>query len=600
MPSGPSTSDYHERAEDTPLLPQPQRRNQERQSDAMGYSLASIFRWKPHPYWLIPVVLVMSMSRGVTMSPRIQVYKAIACRTLSSDSPGVGSSLTEIINTTTQCGDTDVQAKAAKIQAAVVTLMSALSAITTGFWSRRGDTHGRKPILSAFLIGALLMEAVFVLVMKPDSWFGRYGEKAILVGPILEGLVGGLSTFNGVVHAYISDCTRHGSRSKIFSTVQGMVFVGLAIGPPFAGVLLPQVGYSDSFFYTSITLIFLTLLYVNFVCPESFIPVERETIENFREEEQQSKSSAIYAARRLITRFLSALLSPILMFAPRRVLSSRKLNYGMPLVGLSLFLYLVSTGVYSAKYLYAQHVFTWNTAELGYYMSILWITRAFNLLVFLPIVISYLKPKPTTAPGSSPNAHDVAAELKFDRYLAQISVGLDGLADSLVALTASRSQPFFVALSCLSSFTSGGNPALHSLGAIALHACGYSSEVGTLFGAMGVLSAVAHIISPSIYAGTYSRTVGSFPEAIFVLAACLLFSAVLFLSRVQADENEIEMIHGNASSRSRRTSVDERRPFSGSYDYDAIPAYEEGHGSEHEEERRRASAPQPDGGVPAG
>lgn len=31
--------------------------------------------------------------------------------------------------------------------------------------------------------------------------------------------------------SYISDCTRHGSRSTIFSTVQGMVFVGLAIGP---------------------------------------------------------------------------------------------------------------------------------------------------------------------------------------------------------------------------------------------------------------------------------------------------------------------------------------------------------------------------------
>jgi hypothetical protein len=145
-------------------------------------------------------------------------------------------------------------------------------------------------------------------------------------------------------------------------------------------------------------------------------------------------------------------------------------------------------------------------------MSILWITRAFNLLVFLPskfavlvglyflshlriVVLSYLKPKPTTPPGDSPNVHDIAAEIRFDRYLAQISVGMDGLADVLVALTASRSQFVYIALSCLSSFTSGGNPALHSLGAICLHACGYSSEVGTLFGAMGVLSAVAHIVS---------------------------------------------------------------------------------------------------------
>jgi hypothetical protein len=119
------------------------------------------------------------------------------------------------------------------------------------------------------------------------------------------------------------------------------------------------------------------------------------------------------------------------------------------------------------------------------------------MLIGSTVVISYLKPKPTSPPGTNPNARDITAEVNFDRYLAQVSVGVDGLADSLVALTASRSQAMFTALSCLSSFTSGGNPTLHSLGAICLHACGYSSEVGTLFGAMGVLSAVAHIISVS-------------------------------------------------------------------------------------------------------
>lgn len=537
-----------------------------------------MFGWKPHPYWLIPVVLVMSMSRGVTMSPRIQVYKAIACRTLSTDSPGMN--LVDFMNSS-DCGGADVQAKAAKIQAAVVTTMSALSAITTGFWSRRGDKSGRKPILSAFLIGALLMEVVFVFVMDPDSVFGQYGEKFILVGPILEGLVGGLSTFNGVVHAYISDCTRHGSRSKIFSTVQGMVFVGLATGPPFAAILLPGTGYSNSFFYISVTLIFITLLYVNIVCPESLSPVQRESVHEAQDDEPQFKSSPVQVTRSLVSRFLASLLSPILMFAPRRIPSSRKRNYSMPLVGLALFVYLVSTGVYSAKYLYAQHVFTWTTSGLGYYMSILWITRAFNLLVFLPIVISYLKPKPTSAQTGTPNAHDIAAELKFDRYLAQISVGVDGLADSLVALTASRSQPIFVALSCLSSFTSGGNPALHSLGAVCLHACGYSAEVGTLFGAMGVLSAIAHIISPYIYAGTYSKTVATFPEAIFVLAACLLFTAVLLLSRVSPDENEIAGIHSRAGS--RRLSVDGRH-LSASYSYDAIPAYEENRDTSHQDD----------------
>lgn len=146
-------------------------------------------------------------------------------------------------------------------------------------------------------------------------------------------------------------------------------------------------------------------------------------------------------------------------------------------------------------------------------MSTLWISRAFNLLIFLPsnsipnalelsltftfstVAISYLKPNPTSPKGSNPSPADIAAELKFDKYLAQISLAVDGLADTLVALIPGASQTTFTALSCLSSFTSGGNPALHSLSAVCLHACGYGSEVGALFGACAVLSAIAHIVS---------------------------------------------------------------------------------------------------------
>lgn len=46
-------------------------------------------------------------------------------------------------------------------------------------------------------------EAVFVLVMRSGSFFGRNAEQLIYVGPVVEGFVGGLSTFNGVVHAFV-------------------------------------------------------------------------------------------------------------------------------------------------------------------------------------------------------------------------------------------------------------------------------------------------------------------------------------------------------------------------------------------------------------
>lgn len=88
--------------------------------------------------------------------------------------------------------------------------------------------------------------------------------------------------------------------------------------------------------------------------------------------------------------------------------------------------------------------------------------------------------------------------MNFDRFLAGISLAVDGLADTLVAALANKSESVFVGLSCLSSFTSGGNPALHSLAAVCLHACGHGTEVGALFGAVGVLSAIGHIISVRI------------------------------------------------------------------------------------------------------
>ncbi|KAG6813398.1 hypothetical protein H0H92_011376 [Tricholoma furcatifolium] len=435
------------------------------------------------------------------------------------------------------CSSAAVQARAARIQASVVTLMSVLSAIATGFWSRLGDVHGRKPVLAAFLLGAIFMELFHLLVMNQGSIFGHHAEKFILAGPILEGLVGGLSSFNGVVHAYTSDCTRHGSRSKIFSMIQGIVFVGLAAGPWLSGLVLPKsaVLEVETAFALSIGLLAVTFLYVVLICPESRAPTAPEQ-ETANREQPLFRGSVFSVVRNYIRYFLSALLIPIAMFAPRAIPGHPGKNYNLTLTGIGLFIYLVSTGVYSAKYLYAQHVYSWTTAELGYYMSVLWICRAINLLVFLPIIISYFKPKSS---GTTPDASHLAAELRFDQRLAQASLAVDGIADTLVALAPTSSQITYIGLSCLSSFTSGGNPSLHSLGAVCLHACGFGSEVGALFGGMAVLAAIAHIVSPYIYALTYGSTVAYFPKAIFVLAAGLLATVVFLLSGLSTRTEDV-------------------------------------------------------------
>lgn len=58
---------------------------------------------------------------------------------------------------------------------------------------------------------------------------------------------------------------------------------------------------------------------------------------------------------------------------------------------------------------------------------------------------------------------------------------------------------------------------MHSLAAVCLHACGRGSEVGALFGALGVLSAIGHIVSVSpfilmhIWLSSYTRQFSSHP-----------------------------------------------------------------------------------------
>jgi len=62
------------------------------------------------------------------------------------------------------------------------------------------------------------------------------------------------------------------------------------------------------------------------------------------------------------------------------------------------------------------------------------------------------------------------------------------------------------------------------------------------------------IIQPYIYALTYASTVAVFPEAIFVLAACLLFSVVFFLSRISPAQDDIFILE--ASDQVSESSLD--------------------------------------------
>jgi hypothetical protein len=77
--------------------------------------------------------------------------------------------------------------------------------------------HGRKNILALSMFGALFMSVshlelcdllnlvyrdfVYILVSDPSTLFGRHGEAFIIVAPLVEGILGAQSTYNGITHA---------------------------------------------------------------------------------------------------------------------------------------------------------------------------------------------------------------------------------------------------------------------------------------------------------------------------------------------------------------------------------------------------------------
>lgn len=95
------------------------------------------------------------------------------------------------------------------------------------------------------------------------------GYRFLLVGPLLDGCLGGFATASATMNAYISDTTEPGSRARVFSVIGGLMFGGFAVGP-ILGALLLRSTHSTLFpFWIALGMHLTYLLSVVIVIPES-------------------------------------------------------------------------------------------------------------------------------------------------------------------------------------------------------------------------------------------------------------------------------------------------------------------------------------------
>ncbi|KAJ7222113.1 hypothetical protein GGX14DRAFT_662647 [Mycena pura] len=132
----------------------------------------------------------------------------------------------------------------------------AVSFITVGWW---------------MAVGALLLDLIF-LTLECTS----FHEDAISMGLILDGLLGGFATYNGMVHAYAFDVSPSSlSRMVIFCVLQALSFIFFRVGALFGRLTVswmtadPHIWQSHTGFALSVALASFNLLYIYCVLPES-------------------------------------------------------------------------------------------------------------------------------------------------------------------------------------------------------------------------------------------------------------------------------------------------------------------------------------------
>jgi len=555
--------------------------------------------YRARPLWIVPFAIVAAISRGMTTAPRVEVFTQLSCNAvhghpnynhtdvsihqLQLHSFNVVHSTFHALNETESDGDSAdptlppskrcladpaVQAGAARLQTIMMTTMGFLCAITTGWWGRYGERHGRTRVLAAATLGLMLTDLIFIVVSTRTE--SLHGHKLLIVAPIIEGLLGGWSTLQAATSSYVSDCTSSGSRAHIFSRFTGVYFTGFAIGPMIGALVMshpPPMPFvtAPSHSGHNVTAVFwvaIVMQMLNFLIAFSVLP---ESLEKAKYKAQSSSDGnpvqSLAKSQKL--GFVKSLMSSFVVFAPKRKVHANgrvKRDWNMTFIALALFGYLLSAGLYQLKYLYAEHVFGWDAKQLSYYITSIGGARAVYLLMIMPVIVATFKPKPPTAETQQtsnanvnvakgkPKEH-LIAEMRFDLRLTYFCFAIDFVSHALVSLSSTAptvvASLAFSGFTMLSSFGSGVVPALQSLALCIMQTeaeeerelaaasgvlnTSVAMDTGSLFGAFSLLQATGQmIIGPMLFGLVYSLTVATFPKGIFVLAAAFV-AAAMFL-----------------------------------------------------------------------
>ncbi|KAL7410748.1 major facilitator superfamily domain-containing protein [Mrakia frigida] len=571
-------------------------------------------RWwrKPHPYLLLVISSGQALSVGLVIAPKGDLGNQILCLSyppppleldstapLSSSSFSVSSPQLDnddddaftpylalrspqhldthasISNDTVELGgvlldkvrcrtDPTVQSKLALFSTVVSILGGGLASLTTGWWGTRSDRVGRTTVMGYAMGGLIFSDIVFLVVAR---WPGIFSFWLLVLGPVVDGLLGGAPTLGAVNMAYISDSTPDGSRAGIFSLFMGLMMLGIGIGPVL-GTWFITLNSNNilSVFYLS-TLLHISMLVLVFLLPESLSSETRSALIQAQDrlaaqEEARDEAERVWEReesrphprsgggaggleemlRRLVgrkgwgvvrrtARSSVQFLSPLKVFLP----SAREettwtggRSWNLTYLAAAQGAILLMMGSYPFYFQYIQLQFAWGFEKIGPLLTLSGGIRAIHLLVVLPAIIRIYKPKPALKVLDDDDApsHD-PGESRFDLKIIKVSLLIDII--SYIGILASQSSAQFVIASTLATLGGGAGPAISSIG---LELAG-STNAGKFFSAMAVLQSVGSVIGLALYGTIYTLTTSFFPKTIFLLSLTIISFSLFSFSQIQ-------------------------------------------------------------------
>jgi len=231
-----------------------------------------------------------------------------------------------------------------------------------------------------------ISDTVFLLTTNyADTLTYRF----LLVGPVIDGLVGGIATAQAAMNGYISDSSPAGSRAHTFSIVTGFLFAGVGVGPTLGGLLIKATNNVLSPFYVSISVGLTFALLTFFALLESLSRARqmecRRThalaVQHLKEEakvQTDTTSSFQLVVKNRLKRSLT-FLQPLMLFFPRRidqghpegvhilkqaVTDSQGREWSLTLLAMAYGLYNSMMAIYGTKMLYSQYKFGWSSIEV--------------------------------------------------------------------------------------------------------------------------------------------------------------------------------------------------------------------------------------------